>query len=156
MGMSAGGGGSVRAEPNVVPMIDIMLVLLIIFMIVTPALAAGFQATPPEGINLKAHPEDEENDQVLGIDADGKYYLNKRPIRNDDLGAIIKDIYDRRTIDKILYVKAHKDLEYGKVIDAMDIVSKNGVRVVGAISDQKPGTESTVPGDVPKTGALVP
>jgi biopolymer transport protein ExbD len=150
MAFSVGGGGSVRAEPNVVPMIDIMLVLLIIFMIVTPALAAGFQATPPEGVNLKSHPDDEENDQVLGIDANGQYYLNKRPLKNEDLASVIKSIYDQRTIDKILYVKAHKDLEYGKVLDAMDLVSKNGVRVVGAISEQRPGTESTVPGDIPE------
>ena len=68
MGMSAGGGGaSVKAEPNVTPMIDVMLVLLIIFMIVTPMINAGFAATPPAGVNLKSHPEDPE-DQVLGID----------------------------------------------------------------------------------------
>lgn len=152
MGMAVGGGrGSVKAEPNVVPMIDIMLVLLIIFMIVTPALAAGFQATPPEGVNLKSHPEDDEKDQVLGIDATGQYYMNKRPIRNEELGKIIKSIYDTRTTDKILYIKAHKELEYEKVIDAMDIVAKNGVRVVGAISDQRPGTESTVEGDIIRT-----
>jgi len=151
MGMAVGGGGKgIKAEPNVVPMIDIMLVLLIIFMIVTPALAAGFQATAPEGINLKQHPEDEEKDQVLGIDATGTYYLNKRPIRNEDLGSIIKGIYDTRTTDKILYLKAHKELQYEKVIDAMDIVAKSGVRVVGAISDQRAGTESTVEGDIIK------
>ena len=151
MGMAVGGGGSVRSEPNVVPMIDIMLVLLIIFMIVTPALAAGFQATPPEGVNLKSHPEDEETDQVLGIDVQGNYYLNKRPLRKEDLASTLKRIYDARTVDKILYIKADKNLAYEKVIDAMDIAGKNGVRVVGAIADQRPGTESTVPGDVIKT-----
>ncbi|MEJ7810464.1 MAG: biopolymer transporter ExbD [Gemmatimonadaceae bacterium] len=151
MSMSAGsgsGGGGVRAEPNVTPMIDVMLVLLIIFMLVVPAIQAGFTATPPMGINLKSHPEEDE-DQVLGIDADGKYYLNKKPIRNEDLAAHLKSIYEARTTDKILYVKAHKEIEYSKVIDAMDIASKNGVRVVGAISDQLPGTQSTVPGDIP-------
>jgi biopolymer transport protein TolR len=151
MGMSVGGGGSVKAQPNVVPMIDIMLVLLIIFMIVTPALAAGFQATPPEGVNLKSHPEDEEQDQVLGLDAQGRYYLNKRPIAADTLAQTLKRIYDARTVDKILYVKADRNLAYEKVIDVMDIAGKNGVRVVGAIADQRPGTESTVPGDVIKT-----
>src|SRR5919199_3068840 len=98
MGMAVGGGGSIRSEPNVVPMIDIMLVLLIIFMIVTPALAAGFQATPPEGINLKSHPEDEESDQVLGIDAQGNYYLNKRPLKKEDLASTLRRIFDARTI----------------------------------------------------------
>ena len=149
MGMSVGSGASgVKAEPNVVPMIDVMLVLLIIFMVVTPALAAGFQAIPPAGINLKAHPE-EDSDQVLGIDKDGAYYLNKRPLANDSHAAVIKRIYDVRTVDKILYIKADKDLAYSKVLDAMDIASRNGVRVVGAVSDQIPGTESTVAGDIP-------
>ncbi len=148
MGMSVSGGGGVKAEPNVVPMIHVMLVLLIIFMVVTPALAAGFQATPPQGVNLKNHPEEDE-DQVLGIDRDGQYYINKRPIRNENLAETLKGIYDARTVDKILYIKADKDLAYEKVLDAMDIASKNGVRVVGAISDQRPGTESTVVGDAP-------
>lgn len=146
MGMAVG-VGAVKAEPNVVPMIDVMLVLLIIFMVVTPALTAGFTATPPQGINLKSHPE-EDTDQVLGIDNNGMYYVNKKPVPFDSLGAVIKEIFDRRTIDKILYVKAHKDLEYGKVLDAMDVAAKNGVRVVGAISEQVPGTKSTVEGDV--------
>jgi biopolymer transport protein TolR len=146
MSVSTSSGGGVKAEPNVVPMIDIMLVLLIIFMIVTPTLVSGFQATPPDGINLKSHPEADE-DQVLGIDADGNYYLNKSRIRNEDLPALLKQIYDVRTIDKILYVKAHKELEYGVVQEAMDIAAKNGVRMVGAITDQRPGTESTVASD---------
>ena len=148
MGMSVSTGGGVKSEPNVVPMIDVMLVLLIIFMVVTPALAAGFQATPPEGVNLKSHPEDDA-DQVLGIDNQGQYFLNKMPIRNEDLGQHLSEIYAARTTDKILYVKAHRALEYEKVLDAMDIASKNGVRVVGAISDQRPGTMSSVEGDVP-------
>ena len=146
MSVSTSSGGGVKAEPNVVPMIDIMLVLLIIFMIVTPTLVSGFQATPPDGINLKSHPEADE-DQVLGIDADGNYYLNKSRIRNEDLPTLLKQIYDVRTVDKILYVKAHKELEYGVVQEAMDIAAKNGVRVVGAITDQRPGTESTVAAD---------
>lgn len=148
MGMSVTAGGGVKAEPNVVPMIDIMLVLLIIFMIVTPALVSGFTATPPDGVNLKSHPEADE-DQVLGIDAEGRYYLNKQPIRNEDLATLLRQIYDVRSVDKILYVKAHKELEYGKILEAMDVAAHNGVRVVGAISDQRPGTESTVKGDNP-------
>lgn len=150
MGMAVG-VGAVKAEPNVVPMIDVMLVLLIIFMVVTPALTAGFTATPPQGINLKSHPE-EDTDQVLGIDNAGAYYINKRPVAFDTLGQTLKAIFDQRTIDKILYIKADKDLPYGKVLDAMDVAAKNGVRVVGAISEQEPGTKSTVEGDVIETG----
>ena len=146
MGLSVAGEG-VKAEPNVVPMIDVMLVLLIIFMVVTPALAQGFKATPPDGINIKTHPE-EDTDQVLGIAVDGSYWLNKRPIAEDTLDETIKKIYEARTVDKILYIKADKNLKYKFVAKAMDIAAKNGVRVVGAVSDQKMGTQSTVAGDV--------
>ena len=146
MAMSTGGGGGVKAEPNVTPMIDVMLVLLIIFMLVVPAISAGFQAVPPQGVNLKPHPE-EERDQVLGIDADNQYFLNKAPIPNNTLGQRLKDIYDNRTEDKVLYVKAHKDLEYSKIIDAMDIASHNGVAMAALITDQQPGTKSSIATD---------
>ena len=146
MAMSAGGRGGVKAEPNVTPMIDVMLVLLIIFMIVIPTISAGFNAQPPQGVNLRPHPE-EDQDQVLGIAADGQYYLNKQAIKNDELPERLKKIYDARTVDKILYVKADKNLEYLKVIDALDIAAQAGVRVTGFITDQRPGTMSTVPGD---------
>jgi biopolymer transport protein ExbD len=133
-------------------MIDVMLVLLIIFMIVIPAINAGFNAQPPQGVNLKPHPE-EDQDQVLGIAADGQYYLNKKPIKNETLPTELKRIFDARTLDKILYVKADKNLEYSKVIDALDIAAVAGVRVTGLITDQRPGTMSTIPGDNLTPGA---
>lgn len=147
MSMSSGATRSdIKAEPNVTPMIDVMLVLLIIFMLVIPAISAGFQAVPPQGVNLKPHPE-EDRDQVLGVDANGQYFLNKVPIPNAELPQRLRAIYDTREEDKLLYVKAHKDLEYGKVLDALDIASKNGVRVTGMITDQTPGTVSLVATD---------
>ena len=135
-----------KAEPNVTPMIDVMLVLLIIFMLVVPAISAGFQAIPPQGVNLKPHPE-EERDQVLGIDANGQYFLNKKPIPNPQLGELLKGIYENRTEDKLLYIKAHKDLEYSKILDALDIAAHNGVAVSGMITDQQPGTKSAISTD---------
>jgi biopolymer transport protein TolR len=146
MSMSTGSSSNIKAEPNVTPMIDVMLVLLIIFMLVVPAISAGFQAIPPQGQNLKPHPE-EERDQVLGIDANGQYFLNKAPIPNKELGERLKQIYENREEDKLLYVKAHKDLEYGKVLDALDIASHNGVAVSGMITDQQPGTVSMIATD---------
>jgi biopolymer transport protein TolR len=151
MAMSSSAGGGVASQPNVTPMIDVMLVLLIIFMVVTPALLAGFNADPPQGQNLKEHPEDAENDQVLGIDKDGNYYLNKKPIAKEALEAKIKEIYAVREVDHTMYLKADAGLDYSKVVDATDMAAKNGVRVVALISDQKPGTVSTVVGDAHKT-----
>jgi biopolymer transport protein TolR len=145
MAMSAGDQG-VKASPNVTPMIDVMLVLLIIFMLVIPAITAGFQAIPPSGVNLKPHPE-EDQDQVLGIDVNGQYFLNKKPIPNATLGQRLKEIFENRTEDKLLYIKADKNLSYGKVLDAIDIASHNDVRVTGMITEQQPGTVSRVSTD---------
>ena len=146
MAMSAGIAGGVKASPNVTPMIDVMLVLLIIFMLVIPAITAGFAAIPPSGVNLKPHPE-EDQDQVLGIDANGQYYLNKKAIPNAELGVRLKQIFENRETDKLLYIKAHKELQYGKVLDALDIAAHNDVRVTGMISDQRPGSVSSVQSD---------
>jgi biopolymer transport protein TolR len=149
MAMSAGGGsGGVQSTPNVTPMVDVMLVLLIIFMVVAPALMAGFNADPPQAVNIKDHPEDDKTDQVLGIDKDGNYYLNKKPIRSEDVAAALKHIYvDTPRDDYIMYLKADKNLDYSKVIDAMDVAMHNGVRMVGMVGEQKSGTVSTVAGD---------
>ena len=152
MAMSSSAGGGVASSPNVTPMIDVMLVLLIIFMVVTPALLAGFNADPPKGQNLKEHPEDAENDQVLGIDKDGNYYLNKKPITKEAIETEIKRIYSIRETDKTMYLKADAGLDYSKVVDATDMAAKNGVRVVALISDQKPGTVSSVAGDAHTSG----
>ena len=146
MGMSVSSGGGVKAEPNVTPLVDVMLVLLIIFMITIPQINAGFKAVPPEGQNLKPHPE-EDGDQVLGIDSEGRYYLNKKPVRNEDVETLVKGIYGQERPDYIMYVKAHKDLEYLKVINALDMLSRNGVRVAALITEQLPGTESLIESD---------
>jgi len=152
MAMAASSGGGVASSPNVTPMVDVMLVLLIIFMVVAPALLAGFNAEPPQAQNIKDHPEDDKTDQVLGISKDGIYYLNKKEIPADQVGPALHRIYvETPRDDYIMYFKGDKGLDYSKVLDAMDIAMKNGVRVVGMISDQKPGTISTVPGDTKST-----
>src|SRR5687768_17419850 len=117
MGMSAGGGsGGLNPSPNVTPMIDVMLVLLIIFMVVTPQLLAGFTAEPPRAVNLKDHPEDAENDHVLGLDAQGRYYLDKKLYDEKDVGTLIKEIYTAPgREDFVMYIRAHKELKYETV-----------------------------------------
>ena len=128
------GHTNVKAEPNVIPMIDIMLVLLIIFMIVTPLIANGFQATMPQGANLDKRPEG-EGEVVLGIDQNGAYFLNGVPVPADVLPDQLKSIYAARPEDKILYFRAHKDLKFEKIEDAVEVARRAGVRVMAAITD---------------------
>lgn len=145
MGMSVSSEG-VKSEPNMVPMIDIMLVLLIIFMIVIPALLSGFNAVPPEGQNIKPHPN-EDADVVLGIDANGKLYLDKVPMDDAEIATAIRAKYDVRTIDKIMYIKADKNIRYERVMEAMAIAANQGVRVAALITDQVKGTQSLIEAD---------
>ncbi len=145
MGMQLSSEG-VKSEPNMVPMIDIMLVLLIIFMIVIPALLAGHNAIPPEGQNIKPHPN-EDDDVVFGIDADGKFYLDKKPLSDQEIGAAIRAIYDVRTTDKIMFIKADKGIKYDRVMEAMEIASNQGVRVAALITDQIKGSQSLIESD---------
>jgi biopolymer transport protein TolR len=128
------GQTSVRSEPNVVPMIDIMLVLLIIFMIVTPLIAAGFKATLPKGKNLDPRPEG-DNEVVLGIDEAGRYFLNGRAIAAGTLQDQLRSIYAARSEDKILYFKADNKLKYSKVQEAVETARQAGVRVMAAITE---------------------
>jgi biopolymer transport protein TolR len=136
MAMAIGRAGqtSVRSEPNVVPMIDIMLVLLIIFMIVTPLIAAGFRATMPKGKNLDPRPEG-ENEVILGIDDAGRYFLNGRPLPEGTLEDQLRGIFAARTEDKILYFKADNKLKFGKIQEAVETARRSGVRVMAAITE---------------------
>ena len=131
---------AVKADINVTPLIDVMLVLLIIFMIVTPLIAAGFQATIPRSQNPENRPEG--SDEVrLGIDKDGKFWLDlgsgPRQIPDDQLPGRLEAIYASRSKDKVLFLKADQNIEFGRVQQAIEIARKAGVRVVGAITEQK-------------------
>ena len=136
MALSIGRAGqtAVKSEPNVVPMIDIMLVLLIIFMIVTPLIAAGFKATLPKGKNLDPRPEG-DNEVILGIDEAGRYFLNGRAIPAGTLEDQLRSTFAARTEDKILYFKADNQLKYGKIQEAVETARRSGVRVMAAITE---------------------
>jgi biopolymer transport protein TolR len=134
--VNSAGQTAIKSEPNVIPMIDIMLVLLIIFMIVTPLIANGFKAAMPQGKNLDKRPEGDD-EVVLGIDAGGSYFLNGNAIAAAALEDQLKSIFAARTKDKILYFRADKDLEYGKIQDAVETARHAGVRVMAAITDIK-------------------
>ena len=131
---------AVKADINVTPLIDVMLVLLIIFMIVTPLIAAGFQATIPRSSNPENRPEGQD-EVKLGIDKDSKFWLDlgsgPRQVPDDQLPERLAAVYANRTKDKILFLKADQNVEFGRVQQAIEIARRAGVRVVGAITEQK-------------------
>jgi biopolymer transport protein TolR len=125
------------AEINVTPMVDVMLVLLIIFMVVTPALLAGFNAKLPTGVNLKERPDD-PNRTELGIDALGNYYINKQPISKTDAQRMLEAEFARHPDDRVLFVRADRSLRFAEVAEAMRVARQSGARVVAAVSEQDP------------------
>jgi biopolymer transport protein ExbD len=148
VGGDVGGGADAEASAsgvlgdiNVTPMVDVMLVLLIIFMIVTPALLAGFKAVMPEGAHLKARPED-DNRTMFGVDGGGRWYLNKKPIRKEDAQKLLESEFLKHPDDKVLFVKADRNLKYGQLVEVMEVAKKAGAAVFAAVTDSKPGTES--------------
>jgi biopolymer transport protein TolR len=126
--------GSVKADINVTPMIDVMLVLLIIFMIVTPLIAEGFKAKLPMGKNLDKDPEG-SGEVILGIDAGGNYFLDGRSITKEALESQLAAIYAARPEDKVLYFKADNQLKYARVQEGIEIARRAGVRVVAAVTE---------------------
>ncbi len=141
MAMQVGDEGSLKAEPNVVPMIDIMLVLLIIFMIVTPVISAGFQAQMPMASNTEPRPEESE-DVMLGIDNEGAFFLDPGTGRigavpRDRLEETLRAVFEARTKDKILYFRADQNLDFEKIQEAIEVARKAGVRVMAAVTEQR-------------------
>jgi biopolymer transport protein TolR len=130
------GQTNVKSEPNVIPMIDVMLVLLIIFMIVTPLIASGFQAVMPTGANLTPSPEG-EGEIILGVDEGGRYFINGAPIAAEALEDQLTSIYAARETDKILYFRADQNLKFSKIQEAVEVARRSGVRVMAAVTDKK-------------------
>ena len=140
MGMAAGGGGGLNNEPNVVPMIDILLVLLIIFMAAIPSMrkAIDLQLPDPQPAQTTSTPS--SNQIVLQVLPGGVYKINAEQVPGDRLGVRIKQIYDPRP-EKIIFVKGDPTVKYEDVINAMDIARGSGVKVIGVPPKDTPGGE---------------
>ena len=134
MGMSAAAGSDgAMKDPNVTPIIDVMLVLLIIFMVVTPLTQAGHDVELPESAdNLQQKSEPDPNQLVLDIDAAGQVTINKQPVSWDELPLRIRDIFETRA-DKTIFLRAAPTLKYGEVVAVLDVARGNGVVRVGIV-----------------------
>jgi biopolymer transport protein TolR len=131
MAMAVGNqAGGLQNEPNVIPMIDILLVLLIIFMIIQPMMRKAIDLQLPDP-TPQAAPSMANPDQiVLEIGPSMALSINKEPVTKDRLASRMKEIYDPRP-SKVLFVKADGTNKYQDVIWAMDVARGAGVKVIG-------------------------
>ena len=137
MAMSMGGGGGVKSEINVTPLVDVMLVLLIIMMIVAPLLQQGVAVTLPRATNSVEKPET-QGQTVVTIAANKQVYVNAVEVQGSNLQRRINEILEDQT-DKIVIIKADEDVEYSAVMDTMDELRAAGIEDMGLITERRQG-----------------
>jgi biopolymer transport protein ExbD len=131
MAMSSAGSGGLTNEPNVTPMIDVLMVLLIIFMVIVPSSrkAIDVQVPDPNPPPSTANPNDQSI--VLTVHKNGSYQINKEaPDNNSTLSQHLRTVFDPRP-DKVIFIKGDPDATYQDVIHAMDVARGSGVKVIG-------------------------
>lgn len=131
MAFSTGGSGGLTSEPNMTPMIDVLLVLLIIFMMIVPASRKAIDIQLPDP-NPQTQPANPTNDQiVLEVLPGGYYEVNNEPIRSPEaLGPRLKEIFTGRP-QSLIFIKGAPDVKYQDVIFAMDVARGAGVKIIG-------------------------
>lgn len=128
----------VVSEPNVVPLCDVLLVLLIIFMIMTPLIKQGVDVELPVALNTIQMPENPE--VILAIKQDGTMYLGEEKVTMDNLQLLVEEAFLTASDNK-LYLRADQNLDYGTIIDVVQILHAAGIEIVGIITEAR--TERT-------------
>jgi biopolymer transport protein TolR len=140
MSMDVGGAkGGVKADINVTPLVDVMLVLLIIMMLVAPMLQQGVSVKLPTAANTVDKPE-VQGQTVVAIGRDKQMYLNARPVQEGEMATKVNELLENAK-EKIVLIKADEEVEYGAVMAAMDQLRQAGIEDIGLITERKKGSE---------------
>jgi biopolymer transport protein TolR len=137
MAFSTGGSGGLSSDINVTPMIDILLVLLIIFMAITPVSPKGLEALVPQPPKTNTPPKENDTAIVLVIQrtptGQPAYKINETDVQKADIAGRLQTIFASRAT-KVMFIKADKDLDFGPVANGIDIAKGAGVDHIGLIT----------------------
>jgi biopolymer transport protein TolR len=148
MGMSSGGSGGLNSEINVTPMVDIMLVLLIIFMVITPLLQSGVSVVLPKDMR---NPEEDKNiikesSLVVAITRENEFYVGKEKVDAVDLkDQITKKMENKQAQDRIVYIRSDIGANYGSVVEVINTVRQAGIDQIGLVAEKKRGGGGAAP-----------
>jgi biopolymer transport protein TolR len=123
--------GSTLSEINIIPLVDVILVLLLIFMLTAPLMHRGIDVNLPK---TTSKPTTVEERMVLTLTKEQTIYLNERPVAPAALDAQLRDLFKNRA-DKTIYLKADQALQYGFVVETMDRVRRAGIGKLGMITE---------------------
>ena len=136
MAMDLGGAkGGVKSEINVTPLVDVMLVLLIIMMLITPMLNQGVAVRLPEATNSVDKPTTQDN-TVIAISKDGSVYLNAKPVSEAELTTKINEALENKK-EKTVFINADEEAAYSAIMATMDQLRQAGVEDIGLITEHK-------------------
>jgi biopolymer transport protein TolR len=145
MSMDVGGAkGGIKADINVTPLVDVMLVLLIIIMLVAPMLQQGVQVRLPKATNTTDKPESQEQ-TIIAIAANGALYLNAQLVQEGELATRVNEVMQGKT-QKIVVIRADEEVEYRAVMSAMDQLRQAGIEDIGLLTDPRESTGSSAGG----------
>ncbi|MEI6667815.1 MAG: biopolymer transporter ExbD [Acidobacteriota bacterium] len=136
MSMDVGSSkGGLKADINVTPLVDVMLVLLIIMMLIAPMLQQGVSLKLPQAANSADKPETQEQ-TVVAIDASKQLFLNGIRIREDDLTTQITQLMENKK-EKVVLIKGDQDAPYSAIMGAMDRLRAANIENIGLITERK-------------------
>ena len=134
MAMAVGGSRGPKADINMTPMIDVLLVLIIIFMVITPLTPHGLEALVPQPPPPNQKPNlSDQRTVVIVIEKDGSIKINQDPVQESNLQQRLEDIFKTRA-ERVVFVKGDPDLEFAPVARAIDIAHGAGIDKVGLMT----------------------
>jgi len=135
MSMMTGGSGTLKADINITPLVDVVLVLLIIFMVITPLVQVGYDTKVPPKTESTAAPPPSTDQIIIRLETDGRIFINKEEVAERDFPNRLRDVLKNRE-SKVTFFAAAGELPYDRVMAFMDVCRNAGAQNIGIVLEE--------------------